>query len=73
MIFIPEGFAHGFQTLEDNTELIYHHTNYYAPQVEAGLRFDDPRLNINWTLKPSNISKKDMAYPLIDTSFEGIK
>lgn len=72
MIFIPEGFAHGFQTLEDQTELIYHHTAFYSPHAEAGLRFDDPKLNITWPLTPSTMSKKDAAYPLIDASFKGI-
>ena len=43
-IFIPEGFAHGFQTLEPNTSLIYHHSEYYTPQADAGIRYDDPVL-----------------------------
>ena len=70
-VFIPRGCAHGFQTLEDDTELIYHHSNYYAPAHEAGLRFDDPRLGIEWPLPVADISDKDRGWPLLNTSFEG--
>lgn len=64
-ILIPEGFAHGFQTLEDDTSLIYHHTNFYTPKSEGGIRYDDPKLNIHWPLKPMNISPKDLSYSLL--------
>jgi len=72
MIYVPEGFAHGFQTLEDNTELIYHHTAYYAPHSEGGVRFNDPQFQINWPLPPSVMTEKDLNHPLITHSFEGI-
>jgi len=68
-VYIPRGFAHGFQTLEDNTELIYHHTAYYAPGFEAGIRYNDPAMNINWPLPVSVITEKDRNYPLIDNQF----
>jgi dTDP-4-dehydrorhamnose 3,5-epimerase len=71
-ILIPEGFAHGFQTLEDNTALIYHHTQFYTPIADAGIRYDDPMLNINWLLSPVNISEKDKIYPFINQDFNGI-
>ena len=71
-ILIPEGFAHGFQTLEDNTSLIYHHTSYYKPDTESGVRFDDTFLNINWQLPPVNISPKDLFYSFINQNFEAI-
>ena len=71
-ILIPEGFAHGFQTLEDNTALIYHHTSYYTPNTEGGVRFDDTALNIHWQLPPVNISPKDLLYPLINQNFKAI-
>jgi dTDP-4-dehydrorhamnose 3,5-epimerase len=71
-ILIPEGFAHGFQTLQDNTALIYHHTNYYKPNTEGGIRFDDKILNIQWKLPPINISSKDLSYPLINENFKPI-
>lgn len=72
MIYVPEGFAHGFQTLEDNTQMIYHHTEYYAPGSEGGLNFRDPSLNIEWPLTPTNLSDKDQKYPYIDNNFKGI-
>jgi dTDP-4-dehydrorhamnose 3,5-epimerase len=71
-IIIPEGFAHGFQTLEDDSALIYHHTQYYTPGADAGIRFNDPLLNIQWPLPPVMLSEKDMAYTLIDKNFKGI-
>lgn len=72
MIYIPEGFAHGFQTLEDNTALIYHHTEFYTPSSEGGLKYNDPALNIKWKMPPSIMSKKDQNYQPIVTSFEGV-
>ena len=73
MIYIPEGFAHGFQTLEHDTQLIYHHTQFYTPEDERGIRFNDPLLEINWPLEPVNMTEKDMNYPIIDNKFKGIK
>ncbi len=64
-ILIPEGFAHGFQTLENNTALIYHHTAFYTPGADCGIRYDDPALHISWPLPVSKISTKDKNYPLI--------
>lgn len=71
-VLIPEGFAHGFQTLTDNATLIYHHTQFYTPQADAGIRHNDPALNIVWPLSVINVSEKDKNYPLIDISFNGI-
>ena len=71
-LLIPEGFAHGFQTLHNNTSLIYHHTAYYTPGADSGIRFDDPALNIPWKLPAINVSDKDKSYPLIDKNFKGI-
>jgi len=73
MIFIPEGFAHGFQTLQDNTRLMYQHSAFYEPGSEAGLRYDDPVLGIAWPLTDVMVSEKDTAYPLINDSFSGIQ
>ena len=72
MIYVPEGFAHGFQTLVDDTQLMYHHTEYYAPNADAGLSHNDKTLNIKWTLPVSVISEKDKNYKLIDNTFKAI-
>ena len=72
-IFIPEGFAHGYQTLEDNSSLIYHHSQYYMPESDGGIRYNDPFLNIEWPLPAINLSDKDKAYHLIDNTFKPIK
>lgn len=64
-LYIPEDFAHGFQALEDNSELIYCHSEYYAPEAESGLRFDDPALAIEWEREPINISDRDKGFPLV--------
>jgi len=72
MIYVPEGFAHGFITLEDNTQLIYHHTSSYKPGYESGFRYDDPRLKIKLPFEPLIISEKDKSYRFIDNSFSGI-
>jgi len=71
-VYIPEGFAHGFQTLEDNSELIYHHTAYYVPGHEAGIRYNDPLTGINWPLPVSEITEKDRTHEFLDNSFKGI-
>ena len=71
MMYVPENFAHGFQTLEDDTELIYHHTQFYTPQADTGIRFNDPLLKINWPLEPVMVSEKDKNYKLIDHTFKG--
>lgn len=71
-IYIPQGFAHGFQTLEENAQLIYHHTAYYAPGYEAGIRYNDPALGITWPLPVSIITEKDLNHSLLNNSFKGI-
>ncbi len=73
MMYIPEGFAHGFQTLEDNTGLIYFHTDYYSAEHEGGVRFNDPKINIKWPLVISYISKSDKEIKLINEVIEGIE
>lgn len=72
MIFIPEGFAHGFQTLSDNAELIYHHSEFYNPEAESGIRFDDPAIHIEWPLGITEISERDKNHPLIDSTFKAL-
>ena len=64
-IFVPKGFAHGFLTLEDNTETIYKVTNYYSPEHDFGINIHDPELEINLPTDPKNIilSDKDKLQP----------
>lgn len=71
MMYIPQGFAHGFQTLEENTELLYLHTEFYDPKYEGGIRFNDPIINITWPLTVAEISEKDQSYILLSKDFEG--
>jgi len=72
MIYIPEGFAHGFQTLSNDAELIYHHSQFYLPGVEAGLKYNEPAIKINWPLEITSISEKDNSHPFIDANFKGL-
>ena len=72
MLYIPEGFAHGFQTLEDNCELIYHHTSFYAPGAEGGICYNEPAIAIQWPQAVAGVSERDKGHPLIDTNFKGI-
>lgn len=72
MIYIPEGFAHGFQTLTDNCQLLYHHTEVYTPGCEGGLQFDDKLLDIRWPLPVTEISTRDRTHPYLDHNFKGI-
>lgn len=71
-VLIPEGFAHGFQTLTDDCELLYLHTAAYAPQAEAGLRFDEPRIHIAWPLDVAEISKRDQTHAFLSEAFKGV-
>ena len=64
--FIPKGFAHGFITLEDNTEVIYMVSQSYVPDAEGGIRWDDPEFNLNWPIKPTNISPKDAQWSFFE-------
>ena len=62
-LYIPAGFAHGFQTLADETEVFYQMSDFYAPDCARGVRWDDPALNIRWPRPISCISDKDLTYP----------
>jgi dTDP-4-dehydrorhamnose 3,5-epimerase len=69
--FIPKGFAHGFQTLTKNCELIYLHTQPYAPDAEGGLNPLDPRVGIEWPLPIADISPRDRAHASL-ADFSGL-
>jgi dTDP-4-dehydrorhamnose 3,5-epimerase len=72
MLYIPEGFAHGFQTLTDNCELLYHHTEFYTPGKEGGIRYNDPLLEISWPLPLTDISERDSEHAYLTADFKGI-
>lgn len=63
MMYVPEGFAHGYQTLEDNTEVMYQVSQFYFPAFERGIRYDDPGVGIDWPLIDKIISDKDKGWP----------
>lgn len=73
MLYVPEGFAHGFQTLREDSEIIYFVTNYYSAKLESGLNPFDKKLNIKWPLTCTNISNKDTNCATIDNDFNGIE
>jgi dTDP-4-dehydrorhamnose 3,5-epimerase len=69
---IPEGCAHGFQVLEEDSELLYLHTAFYTPHAESAVRFDDPIIGVNWPLKPTDLSARDLTHPHLKENFKGI-
>jgi dTDP-4-dehydrorhamnose 3,5-epimerase len=72
-LLIPAGFAHGFQTLTDNVELLYCHSAAYAPAAEAGLNVKDPVLGIAWPLKITELSQRDSQQPMLNEQLPGIE
>lgn len=69
---VPEGFAHGYQALEDDSELLYFNTAFYEPSNEGGLNPNDPVVAIQWPLTPSNLSPRDAGAALLTSDFKGI-
>jgi dTDP-4-dehydrorhamnose 3,5-epimerase len=63
-LYIPEGFAHGFQTLEDDSEVHYQMSEFYHPESARGVRYDDPAFGIEWPSSKITISPKDKSFPL---------
>jgi len=66
MLFVPERCAHGYQTLQDRTEMYYMASAYYAPAAASGLRFDDPAFGVQWPLAATVLSEQDRNWPLIE-------
>ncbi len=64
-VYIPSGLAHGFQTLVDNTEVLYQMSEFYTPRAGRGLRWNDPKLSISWPIGQPILSEKDMNHPLL--------
>ena len=71
-LLIPEGFAHGFQTLTENSEMLYFHTIEYNQQFEDALNVRDPFLNFQWPLSITDISERDRKHTMIDKEFKGL-
>ena len=69
MMYVPKGFAHGFITLTDNTEAFYFVDEFYAPNFERGVRYDDPKFGIEWPIKPVVVSDKDKQHPDFDPMY----
>ena len=65
MMYVPEGFAHGYQTLEHDSTAFDLVSTAHAPGSEGGLRYDDPRIGVHWPLAPKTVSVKDANWPLI--------
>lgn len=63
MLFVPRGFAHGFVTLTDNVEVMYEVSEFYTPNSESGIRFNDPEINIKWPIEVLDTSEKDANWP----------
>lgn len=72
-LLIPEGYAHGFQTLAENCEIMYLHTAEYAPGSEGALNVRDPALGIDWPLPISELSARDAEHPFVSSGFRGIR
>ena len=72
-LYVPERFAHGYQVLRDNTETSYQVGEFYAPECESGLMYNDPRLGLNWSLPVAVISEKDQKFALLDQAESEIK
>lgn len=71
MLLIPPGFAHGFQALVDDSQLLYLHTQDYQPALEAGVRVDDPQFNIQWPLPIQYLSERDCSFSLFSELNQG--
>lgn len=65
-LYIPAGFAHGFQSLEDSSEVFYQMSKYYYPDAARGIRWNDPAIGVDWPMAPTLISVRDRSYPLLD-------
>jgi len=72
MIVIPEGFAHGFQVIKPNSELLYFHTESYTQMAESGVLFNDEKIGIKWPLQVTNISDRDLKHMPITKEFKGL-
>lgn len=72
-LFIPEGFAHGFQTLTDNVQVLYMHTAPWTPATEAGLPHNDPSIGITWPRPITRVSDRDRSFLQVGSQFSGVE
>jgi dTDP-4-dehydrorhamnose 3,5-epimerase len=72
MMVIPEGFAHGFQVIKPNSELLYLHTESYEKSSESGILFNDEKIGIEWPLQAADISDRDLKHKMVGKEFKGI-
>jgi len=66
MLYVPDRCAHGYQTLEEETEMYYMTSGFYVPSLVRGVRFDDPAFNIQWPLAAAAVSEQDRKWPLLE-------
>jgi len=71
-LYIPDGFAHGFQTLTDNCQLFYLHSEFFEPEAEGALNAMDSKLAIQWPQQVTEISERDKSHPMLDDMFKGL-
>ncbi len=71
-LYIPQGFAHGFQALKENTQLLYMHSTYYTQEAEAAVHYADPKVNIAWPLPVKDVSERDASHLFLPQEFRGI-
>lgn len=72
MLYVPEGVAHGFQTLTTDCQMVYSHSAEYAPDHEGAVRYDDPRVGITWPMPVTDLSARDASHPLLEKDFPGL-
>ena len=72
MMYVPRGFAHGFMTLVEKTEVFYLSSENYTPELEKGVRYDDPKFNIEWPIQPTEVSEKDANWQDYDSDWHGV-
>lgn len=65
-LYVPRGFAHGFQALEDDTEILYQMSEFHAPEHARGYRYDDPAFGIEWPVEPPVVKDRDLEWPAFD-------
>ena len=70
--YVPKGCAHGFQALEEQVHLVYLHSQYYRPDLERGVRLDDPTIGVSWPLPLGKVSDRDLSFKFLGQSFKGL-